>query len=142
MVSKEEQLRGGSDQANRRAARMGRRHKAGEQNAPTEAADLPSWDDATIEARRLSARLFKQYEDRWLGTTEAVSEILFEYGVINARHELTGRNALAIAKIAIEWLEAVDSAARIAYNAARSIKRTTTTMAPRTPIDPEPHASR
>lgn len=103
-LSKEAQLRGGSDQARRRAERAGKRYKPGERNGPVDEQELLTWDEATARARNLSATLGNIYGGRWYSTCEQVGAVLYETGVINTR-EVTGRNALAVALLAQAWIE-------------------------------------
>ena len=110
-LSKEEQLRGGSDQAHRRAERTSRRTRPGERGAPTEQGALSvvgfDWETATVEARTEAIRLGAKYGGRWHATVVAVAEILYTNGVINTR-EVTGKSALAVVRLAQAWIEDAD----------------------------------
>lgn len=106
-LSKQEQLRGGSDQAHRRAERAGKRYKPGERNGPDPLSStdhIITWDEATEEARRLNAEMTQKYAGRWFGACAAVGEVCNELGIFNTR-ELTGRNALLVARLAKLMIE-------------------------------------
>lgn len=107
-LSKEAQLRGGSDQVRRRAERAGRRYRPGERNGPEDEAGVIPWDEATAEARTLNAEMAQRYGGRWFGACATVQQVLEELGFVNTR-ELTGRNALLVARLARELVRAGQS---------------------------------
>jgi hypothetical protein len=118
-LSKQDQLRGGSDQAMRRAARAGKRYKPGETNGPASEDALAEWEQATVQGRALLDAGIARWGTRFIGVCAQIGERLHEQGVLNTR-KLSGRNAVAVARIADDWLQDVERASSAANAQSKS----------------------